>query len=252
LQFRHWSAGSIEETLNGDVYKPNGVCSHQAWSETMVLQPAIEGMLGMKPDAMQNRLQLSPAFPWGWNYYTVKNIRMKDELFHLDMKRERGRTIFTINATAPAALDFRPAFPLHTTIAAVRVNGQNTAFDVINKPDGIQLFLAVPLKKGENRIEVQTRGGLGMLPVIAMPQPGDSSKGAQIRWERIEGKKYTALVSGRPGAVYELQLYHQEPVKNITGAQIKEQQEDILILQVKMGTGNHQKYPEQHIELELE
>src|SRR5690606_14314629 len=66
MQYRHWAPGSIEEALNGDVFLPNGVCSHQCCSETMVLQPAIEGMLGLKPDAMANRLTLSPYFPWHW------------------------------------------------------------------------------------------------------------------------------------------------------------------------------------------
>ncbi|MDX5419360.1 MAG: hypothetical protein LPK09_09085, partial [Hymenobacteraceae bacterium] len=51
LLYRHYGLGSAEETLNGAVYKPAGVCYQQGWSETMVLQPVSEGMLGFAPDA---------------------------------------------------------------------------------------------------------------------------------------------------------------------------------------------------------
>jgi hypothetical protein len=55
LVYKNWSLGYIEEVLHGTQYKYFGVCRHQAWSETMVLQPAIEGMLGLNPDAMNHR-----------------------------------------------------------------------------------------------------------------------------------------------------------------------------------------------------
>src|SRR5690606_14846579 len=49
--YKHWDLGSIEEVLNGMEYKPSGVTHNQGWSQTMVLQPILEGMLGIKPDA---------------------------------------------------------------------------------------------------------------------------------------------------------------------------------------------------------
>ena len=56
LMYRYWNLGSIEETLNGEIFSPAGACSQQGWSESMVLQPIIEGMLGISPDALSNQI----------------------------------------------------------------------------------------------------------------------------------------------------------------------------------------------------
>ncbi|HEX9137172.1 MAG TPA: GH116 family glycosyl hydrolase, partial [Nitrospirota bacterium] len=75
LLYRNYGLGSAEETLNGSVYKPAGVCSQQGWSETMILQPVSEGMLGLMPDAPAQRIAISPRFPWDWAEVKVKHIR---------------------------------------------------------------------------------------------------------------------------------------------------------------------------------
>ncbi|MEO8109465.1 MAG: GH116 family glycosyl hydrolase [Ginsengibacter sp.] len=252
LQYRNWSPGSAEETLNGDVFTPNGVCSHQAWSETMILQPAIEGMLGLKPDAMENRLQLSPCFPWDWQFCTVKNIRMKNDLFNLDMKKRTNGTTFIINGNHSASIDFNPVFPLHTTFKSVKINGESINFHVLSKSEGAVLHLSFKSKAGDNIIEVETAGGIGILPVISMPVPGDQSKGIQVVAENISAKTYSVEASGKPGAVYELQLYHKDAVKKVTGAWVLGEDGDIITLQVKMDNGANQKYIRQPIEVEFE
>jgi hypothetical protein len=63
--FTHFGAGYMEEVLHGERFQPAGVCPHQAWSETMVLQPALEGMLGLKSDSLSKRLTLRPYLPLG-------------------------------------------------------------------------------------------------------------------------------------------------------------------------------------------
>ena len=251
LQYRHWSPGSIEETLNGDVFKPNGVCSHQAWSETMVLQPAIEGMLGLRPDAMANRLQLSPYFPWDWEFCTVRNIRMKDALLQLDLKKKAGLTTYTLNTSKSISLDFKPVFPLHTTIKSVKINGRPTSFNVESKPQGLVLLLSFATRAGQDVVEVETVGGIGMLPVVSMPQPGDHSKGAQVVSETVIGNKYTAEISGQPGTVYELKLYLRGAIGKVTGAIVIRNEGDIITLQVQTDTGEKEKYPRKKIEVEL-
>ena len=52
----YWAAGFVEEVMSGAVYRPAGVCPHQCWSETNIAHPAISGMLGWRPDAMQHSI----------------------------------------------------------------------------------------------------------------------------------------------------------------------------------------------------
>ena len=251
LQYRHWSPGSIEETLNGDKFEPNGVCSHQAWSETMVLQPAIEGMLGLKPDAMANRLQLSPYFPWNWPFSTLKNIRMGKGLFDLDMKKSNSLTRYSFRANRPVTLDFNPVFPLHTTIKTIKINGNIIQAVAQVKPQGIVLPLTFEAQSGENIIEIETSGGIGILPVVASPQPGDLSKGIQVNSEQIKGKSYFSEVSGRPGDLYELELYSKEEIKKVSGATILNKIGDVVTIRVQMGSSQNEKYVHQTIEVEF-
>jgi glycogen debranching enzyme len=63
--YKNWGKGFVEEVMNGATYEPSGVCPHQCWSETMVLQPAIEGMLGLIVNDGEKKIVLSPAFPGG-------------------------------------------------------------------------------------------------------------------------------------------------------------------------------------------
>lgn len=247
LQYRHWAPGSVEETLNGDVFKPNGVCSHQCWSETMVLQPAIEGMLGFTADAINNHLDLSPRFPWNWKFCRVYNIRVGQSKYELNMKRTADLTSYIIEAEKKTELNFAPAFPLHTTIESVKQNGKPVLFS----QDGTTVYMQLKLQPGRNEISIVTKGGIGLLPVVAEPLPGDSSRGANIIRETISKNKYIATVSGRPGKQYELKLLHHENPVEVKGATIVRREEDQLVLQVQMAPVND-RYVEQNIEITLQ
>ena len=76
LVYRYWAKGFIEEVLNGLEYKPSGVCRHQCWSQTMVSQPILEGMLGMEPNAFEHKVSLSPGLPVDWDSLTVNHIKV--------------------------------------------------------------------------------------------------------------------------------------------------------------------------------
>src|ERR1700754_3713556 len=209
----------------------------------MVIQPAIEGMLGFNADAPGNRLHLSPAFPWHWNFCTAHNIRMGDRKFQLDMKRSANSTSYIIDAPKATNLSFAPVFPLHTSIEAVTFNGKPVKYN----NDGMNL----PLKAGENEIKISTKGGIGLLPVITDPLPGDSSTGLNITHEMITGNKYIATVSGRPGKQYELKLFHNEQTGDIKGATLLKQEPNLITLRVKMNDSSA-RYAEQTIEITLQ
>ncbi len=250
LQYRHWAAGSIEETLNGDTYRPNGVCSHQAWSETMVLQPAIEGMLGFNADVMKNRLSLSPAFPWHWEFCTAHNIRMGKSKFQLEMKRDTKGVTYVISAERATTLIFTPVFPLHSQLREASFNGMKLDPVAENRGATVILPMTLSLRPGKNEIRLNISGGIGLLPIVADPQPGDSSTGVNIISEVIAGNKYKAVLSGRPGRTYEVKLYHQDQAGEIAGARLMKNDGNISTLSFQLPASN-KAYAEQTIEVTL-
>ncbi|MCX6224076.1 MAG: GH116 family glycosyl hydrolase [Bacteroidia bacterium] len=198
LVYKNWSLGYIEEVLHGTQYKYFGVCRHQAWSETMVLQPAIEGMLGLDPDAMNNTLGLSLSFPFDWDSVSVENIRLGENSFNLKLLRTPQTTdLYFLNGRPQAA----PASPLNvlldlslaagTEVNKVIVDGQPVPFKRV--PAGIELNITAA---ESSHIEIRHSGGIAVLPLVYHPAPGDSSTGLKIIRDELIGGKYTVRVEG--------------------------------------------------------
>lgn len=210
LVYKNWSLGYIEEVLHGTQYKYFGVCRHQAWSETMVLQPAIEGMLGFNPDAMNNILGLSLRFPLDWDSVSVDNIRIGDNHLNLKMTRTPTKTdlfllnpLYVLNDPASPVLNVLLDISLAagTVVDKVLLDGQPVTFT--RSPAGIELKLTAA---ESSHIEVVHSGGISVLPLVYHPVPGDSSTGLKIISDELIGKKYVVKVEGLSGTPGKIRL----------------------------------------------
>src|SRR5690606_8938772 len=132
---------SAEEALNGSVYKPAGVCLQQGWSETMILQPISEGMLGLDPDAPANRISISPRFPWQWQKVSVENILFGEHRLNLIMSRNQNTTTYSfMNLSAKeCSVSLKPSLPLGSTIQKVLINGKEVSFSTLRSTESIDL-----------------------------------------------------------------------------------------------------------------
>lgn len=234
LVYRDWAPGSIEETINGDIYKPNGVCANQCWSETMVVQPAIEGMLGFEADALANTLRLQPWFPWHWPSATVRNIRMGHTLLHMQLKRAAQQTIYELDINQPTSLLFAPAFPLLTKVASVTVDGQPIAFQLQQQADGLRVALDLNLARGKHTVVINTSGGIGVLPIVTKAEPGQPSGGLKILSEKLTPTGLEWEAEGRPGKTYQFTVQAQQPIAAMQGARIVSQQQALVTVEVTM------------------
>ncbi|NIA09953.1 MAG: hypothetical protein GWP10_09540, partial [Nitrospiraceae bacterium] len=167
LVYKHWAKGYVEEVLNGEVYKPSGVCHHQCWSETMVLQPALEGMLGLKPDALENRLHLSPRLPLNWNFIKVEHIRVGRHTLNFTMRRDKEKTTFYFLHTGNKGLkvNFSPQFPSGSVIAGVFLDGKPIKHRVISNRQSQSVKLNFEIKN-KATVVIYHHGGIGVLPDV--------------------------------------------------------------------------------------
>lgn len=222
LDYRHWALGSVEETLNGAVFHPAGVCSQQCWSETMILLPAVEGMLGLRPDAMSHVLKLSPCFPWHWNEVNVSNIPFGNNQLQMHMNRSDNQYLYTFNKTGTNTLQlsFSPIVPLGTRVSQVLVNGKEVRFQIASQNEGIKILIDTLHLKNNLKIKVFYKGGIGILPLINDPLPGDHNTGAKIIDQQWKEHTYTIKVEGIPGKKYELELFSLRPVHSVENAGI--------------------------------
>ncbi len=246
--YKHWGLGYIEEVLNGETYKPSGVCRHQCWSETMVLQPAIEGMLGLEPDALNSTLKFSPAFPADWDSVEVRNIRVGEHLIHFNMKKEEDNISYQFVHTGPSSLklEFNPTLPEGTIIRKITATG-NFEPKTLN-PSLIQVIYLADVMVLDYKIEY----GIKVLPLVYEPQPGASSIGMRIVDDLLAGDTYSILVEGLQDSNDTLKVYLNDwKISRIENATINSVFDDIYSLAVFLDASEN-KYVKKEIRIFLE
>ena len=213
LVYKNWQLGFIEEVLNGAEYRPSGVCSHQCWSQTMVLQPAIEGMLGLTVDALNNQIVFSPRFPADWNYADIERVKINNSFVNCNMIREAGKTIFTFStdSSSPVQINFNPEFPLGTKFSSVTVNNHPILF---KRADDRTITVVFSLSQ-KAIIEINHEDGIAALPHVVLPKPNYQSEGFRILNERIEGNNYIIQVQGLNGSREELRIWNKGKIESI-------------------------------------
>jgi glycogen debranching enzyme len=245
--YKHWGLGYIEEVMNGETYQPSGVCRHQCWSETMVLQPAIEGMLGLKTDALNNVLKLSPNFPADWDSFEARNIRLGEHLVHFTMNRKDNLVTYNFKHSGPSSLklSFTPNFPTGTKVEKIATS-YNTVQDELSGNPSRSIILDKDFS-----ITYHTRYGISVLPVVPSPQPGDKSSGIRIISDQLEGEVYTVVVEALYGSKHEFEVYIQDwKLKRIENANIISSDGKLLKLETDFPSSN-QKYVEKKIKIFL-
>ncbi len=205
--YRSFARGYVEEVLNGAIYKPSGVCPHQCWSETMVLQPAIEGMLGLDVRTNEGRIRLAPRLPVSWDSLTAEPIRAGSQHMKFTYKRQGSVTTYTFEPTAPGSLkiEFAPSFPAGTVFSGAFLNGTPLPFTTFRTKDQETLVCQFIMDQ-KMTLEIQTRAGIGILPVVPDPFPGDSAAGYRVISCRYAGNSYIADLEGPAGTTGDFYL----------------------------------------------
>jgi len=218
---RHWGLGYVEEVLNGAVYQPSGVCPHQCWSETMVLQPVIEGMLGIEVDAHRNTLNFSPRIPADWNSLTVKKVRLGNQVVNLSFQRDSSMMRWQCykSGNLPVTVNMQMAIPPDTKIEKLLVNGKEYPFTTFTTSRNITLMMNF-LVDSKINIEIGFIGGISVLPRTYTPGPGEKAEGMRIIDANLRGYHYTIDLEGVAESSDTLSVwsYHaiEEPVENAT------------------------------------
>ena len=219
-----WALGFVEEVLNGAEYQPSGVCSHQCWSETMVLQPAIEGMLGLKPDATKNFLAFSPDFPANWDRVNIENIRIGGYLLGFEQIRKGNKVRFNFSHQGDSSLkiQFSPRLPSGTQILEISLDGIIQKFDPQNLAVNFEI-----LKTSE--IEISFKNGIEVLPFIAHPKPGESPEGSRIIETKFVNGIYEISFEGKSGSSVEFEVYiNSSKIKEVINAKLISQDDRIF------------------------
>ncbi|HTP80673.1 MAG TPA: amylo-alpha-1,6-glucosidase, partial [Bacteroidota bacterium] len=241
LLYNQFAAGFIQEVLHGDVFQPAGVCPHQAWSESMVVQPTLEGMLGLLVDAPAHRITLRPYFPPSWNSAEVQNIIVGTTRVRVQMKRTGDTTRYTFKAerkerkhSKPEALrvTLQPAFPLGTRVKSVSIGSRRKKIErVIRRPYDVPPIEFDFIRDVE--VSIQHSAGIALVPPVSSPTVGQSSKGPRIIAEEWKNGTYRLTVEVRPDTEYTFDLRDPDRmIRVVEGATLERRRNEYLEIRV--------------------
>ena len=248
LVYDDWALGFIEEVLHGEEYKPAGVCHHQCWSHTMALQPTLEGMLGLQPDAPSNKLEFRPAFPPHWEQVHIENIRVGNHNIELLKTTEDDRIRYTFKKenSDPLQIRFYPKLPAGTELITKSLGGKLQRPGVENIPD-----FSFTLHK-EAFVELKVEDGIGVLPVYENPKPGWKSYGFRVLDDLLDDKIYTIQFEGKPEAreTFSVYINGKAPVK-VEKAEMISREGNIFTYRVDFPDGDS-KYVSRSVKIFLD
>jgi len=238
MLYKFFAPGYVAEVFHGLEFKLAGVCSHQAWSESMVIQPILEGMLRLRCDVPRRRLDIRPYFAPQWDWAEVEEIRFGDQRVHLRMRKEHGVTRFEFrtSGSSPIQIYFQPRLPLGTFISEYIIGTQRMKKRyVVQSHHGVHPVEFVLAKRFD--IAFVHTGGTAVVPPAPLAQRSEESGGLRIIEERLEEGAYVLILEGKPGKDYELVVADpSQTVKQIVGANVVKRDGPELTIALRMET----------------
>ena len=226
LLYDQFSAGCVEEVLHGIRFEPAGVCPHQAWSGTMILQPALEGMLGLKTDARASSIELRPYLPPQWKKFEVGNIRLGDCRVTVRVRRSTNETTFSFSVSSASGrkhwravqLTLQPVFPLGTQLHGICIDGKQEG-----RGRTVDNYQSCPTIRAtmKSQLEVRFEHSHGVSVVLPRPHflSGEESKGLRIVGEEWSQDSYVLTIEGKAEEEYLLDVFDPSgSVKSVDGA----------------------------------
>lgn len=204
--YKEFSLGCVPEVLNGQTYKPGGVTLHQCWSETMVVQPVIEGLLGFRSDALKKSFSLRPRLPFDWNFCKVKNLCVGDTRVGFDMNKSKGKVTYTFSSDKPVTIDFEPTFAPGTRITQLKINGIKSDYEKVSNPEYATIKTKVDAG-ASTVVEIEYQEGASVLSSFVSPEKGKTSSGFHILEQYLDGDILNVKIEGRPGETYPVEFY---------------------------------------------
>ena len=206
------SPGHVTEVLSGDYYQPLSTNSpHQIWSAAMVISPLLRGLFGLEADASNHTLTLSPHLPAGWSRFSLENIRVGENRFLINYKREEQGILLEADRTEgkdDCVIEFRPAVSPRAHIQKAELNGNPVPFREEQHATDQHVVVRIPVRDRKNFLRLFLTDDFSIGDDSALPSLGNVSEGLRIISQSWSPSKDRLVldVSGKPGKTYLLKV----------------------------------------------
>ena len=143
----------------------------------------IQGLYGIQPDALNNRMLVRPGFPSTWNHASLHTSDID-----FNFQQESKRTQYTLKHQLPAVQEVELHLPaVYSDIVSLHVNGKKTAWSYVPTTVGRKL-IAVKIPASADmtiHVEIQWDGKKVEYPTIE-PVVVEQPKNRRKPFERID------------------------------------------------------------------
>ena len=232
-----WARGRHPELLSGAFYRPlDTAVPHQFFATSMLLSPALSGLLGWEPDAPRAQARLAPQLPPGWDRVTVRHLRVGLSDLTAEVARAAGHVTVTLSATAPLTLDYVQSLPAGAREGRAQLEGKPLSARPVSGVHDATLTAQVRVGPQPQKLEFTWAGGLEVDPPLTALTPGQPSTGLRVLDFRPTAAGWTLTVEGTAARRYQVRLVGERPSR-VDGAQVEGREGEVTTLALTFPAG---------------
>lgn len=213
------------------VLTPQTSIAHAAAAQAMTVLPVVWGMLGIRPDAWNNSISISPHLPANWSRINVDRVRVGDRQFRLQVRQAMDRIQFQVDrwrGERDIELRLSTHVPLDVDVAldANVVGAEIVAEAIIEQhpPDRVATIVVRPTADLSTITFFHDPFPRLISPIPdrltearSYLQPGAPSSRLRLIRARYLGGVMAIQIEGVPGRTYTLRLATPWRVSQVTG-----------------------------------
>ncbi len=223
--------GYATAAFAGQVLAPRGDVAHAAAAQAMTVLPVVWGMLGIRPDAPNNAVRISPHLPANWDRINVDPVRVGDSEFRLQVRQSVNRIQFQVDRWSgdrDIELHFSTHVPIDVNVAldpdvvGAEIVGEATVEQ--RSPDRLATVVVRPTADLMTIAFVHDPFPRLISPIPdrltearSYLQPGAASSRLRVIHARYLGGVMAIELEGLPGRTYTLTLATPWRVSQVTG-----------------------------------
>ena len=223
--------GYASAAFDENILAPQGGVAHAAASQAMTVLPVIWGMLGIRPDALNNSVSISPHLPANWSRVNVDRVRVGDREFRLQVRKTADRVQFQVDrwrGNRDTELRLSTHVPIDVDISLdANVIGAEIIEELIieqHPPDRLATVVIRPTADLSTVTFVHEPFPRLISPIPdrltearSYLQQGASSSRLRVIRTRYLGGVMAIQIEGVPGRTYTLRLATPWRVSQVTG-----------------------------------
>ncbi|MFC4314523.1 hypothetical protein ACFPN2_35985 [Steroidobacter flavus] len=218
------SPGHMHETLAGDTYRP-GVESvpEQTWSSATFLSSAVQGLMGLRVDGANRRIELAPHLPADWNKVTLRKVRVGNGEVAFDLSQSPGAIELRIrNEGAPVRMSFDPELPLGAELRSARLNEKEIAATLASHPQDSHAHAEFDVPPGDAVLRIGYSGGVSVISPAPRPLIGNTSREMKVVGVNLQRRMYTIEIDHLASEPTRFELHTPWRIENVGGARFEE------------------------------